>query len=387
MSEYQYYEFQAIDRPLIREEMRTLRGISSRATITPGRFVNEYNWGSFKGNAFQLMELYFDAFLYFANWGTHELMLRLPSRVLDAKTAGLYCPGDLASSSVRGDHVILAFTSEDEGADWLGEDDGVLASILPVRAEIASGDHRALYLGWLLYALTEGAEDHETEPPVPPGLGELTAAQEAFADFLRIDDDWIAAAAELSPAMRAEPDGEQVRAWVAALGEAEKTDLLVRVARGEGGLVAAELTARMRARLGAPAGASAPRTVGELREAAERRAEERSRAAAERAAREKARKDAEMAAARERYLDGLAGMEREMWAKVEEMIATKQPKRYDEAVALLVDLRDLGARDGRAEEVLARIEEIRVRHEKKPSFLQRLAKAIPPRPVLFGEIR
>jgi len=127
--------------------------------------------------------------------------------------------------------------------------------------------------------------------------------------------------------------------------------------------------------------------VGELREAAERRAQDRRRAAAERAAQEKARKDAENAAARERHLDCLAQVEREMWAKVEEMIATKQPKRYDEAVALLVDLRDLGARDGRADEVRARIEEIRVRHEKKPTFLQRLAKAIPPATVLFGKVR
>jgi hypothetical protein len=387
LSEYQYYEFQAIDRPLTREEMRTLRGISSRATITPGRFVNEYNWGSFRGDAFQLMERYFDAFLYFANWGTHELMLRLPLRVLDAETAGLYCPGDLASSSVRGDHVILAFSSEDEGDEWLGEDHGVLASILPVRAEIASGDHRALYLAWLLYALTEGAEDEETEPPVPPGLGELTAAQEAFAGFLRIDANWIDAAAERSPPMRAGPDGEKVRAWVAGLEDAEKTDLLVRAARGDGGIVAAELAARLRALRDAPADVPAPRTVGELREAAERGAENRRRAAAERAEREKARKDAEKATARERYLDSLALVERQSWAKVEEMIATKQPKRYDEAVALLVDLRDLGARDGRAEEVLARIEEIRVRQEKKPSFLQRLAKAIPPATVLFGEIR
>lgn len=30
MSEYQYYEFQAIDRPLTEREMRELRAISSR---------------------------------------------------------------------------------------------------------------------------------------------------------------------------------------------------------------------------------------------------------------------------------------------------------------------------------------------------------------------
>lgn len=50
MSEYQYYEFQAIHRPLTNKEIRVLRSYSSRARITPTRFVNEYEWGSFKGD-------------------------------------------------------------------------------------------------------------------------------------------------------------------------------------------------------------------------------------------------------------------------------------------------------------------------------------------------
>jgi hypothetical protein len=35
MSEYQYYEFQAIDRPLTESEMEKLRSFSTRARITP----------------------------------------------------------------------------------------------------------------------------------------------------------------------------------------------------------------------------------------------------------------------------------------------------------------------------------------------------------------
>ncbi len=42
MSEYQYYEFQAIDRPLTDEEQKTLRRYSGRAMITATRFVNSY---------------------------------------------------------------------------------------------------------------------------------------------------------------------------------------------------------------------------------------------------------------------------------------------------------------------------------------------------------
>ena len=66
MSEYQYYEFQAIDRPLTEEQMEELRSYSTRATITRTSFVNDYSWGSFKGDADVWMEKYFDAFLLIA---------------------------------------------------------------------------------------------------------------------------------------------------------------------------------------------------------------------------------------------------------------------------------------------------------------------------------
>ena len=82
MSEYQYYEFHAIDRPLTEQQMAELRAVSMRARITATSFTNEYDWGSFKGDPDRWMERYFDAFLYFANWGARHVMLRLPSRLL-----------------------------------------------------------------------------------------------------------------------------------------------------------------------------------------------------------------------------------------------------------------------------------------------------------------
>ena len=147
MSEYQYYEFQAVDRPLTEREMQELRYYSSRATITSTRFVNEYHWGSFKGNPSAWMEKYFDAFLYLANWGTHELMLRLPRRALDLATAQRYLKGEAASARAKGESVILEFRSEDEkGGGWVEDDEGSgwMSSAIAVRAELASGDLRDL---------------------------------------------------------------------------------------------------------------------------------------------------------------------------------------------------------------------------------------------------
>jgi hypothetical protein len=80
MSEYQYYEFLAIDRPLDRTAQDALRSISSRARITATSFTNHYEWGDLKGDPRKFMERWFDLHLYLANWGTRRLMLRMPAR-------------------------------------------------------------------------------------------------------------------------------------------------------------------------------------------------------------------------------------------------------------------------------------------------------------------
>src|SRR6266496_6769101 len=97
MSEYQYYEFLALDQPLTARQRAELRAISTRAEITATRFVNEYQWGDLKGDPRQMLEQYFDAFLYLANWGTRQLMFRLPCGVLGQEAAEQYCYTDTAS--------------------------------------------------------------------------------------------------------------------------------------------------------------------------------------------------------------------------------------------------------------------------------------------------
>jgi hypothetical protein len=63
MSEFQYYEFVAIDHPLTATERKRLRAITGRATITSTRLVNTYEWGDFKADPHELVVKYFDAFL------------------------------------------------------------------------------------------------------------------------------------------------------------------------------------------------------------------------------------------------------------------------------------------------------------------------------------
>jgi hypothetical protein len=50
MSEYQYYEFLALDRPLTEAEQDEVGGFSASATITADSFTNEYHGGDFRGD-------------------------------------------------------------------------------------------------------------------------------------------------------------------------------------------------------------------------------------------------------------------------------------------------------------------------------------------------
>ena len=113
MSEYQYYEFLAIDRPLTSEEMAALRTLSSRANITPVSFTNEYNWGDFKGDPEKLMERYFDAYVYVANWITAIFMLRLPMEALAKETAQTMAMPYILEFKATKTHWIITWSLEE----------------------------------------------------------------------------------------------------------------------------------------------------------------------------------------------------------------------------------------------------------------------------------
>ncbi|MEA5366586.1 hypothetical protein VA596_44145 [Amycolatopsis sp., V23-08] len=203
MSEYQYYEFLAIDRPLDRAEQAAVRSLSTRATITETSFVNDYHWGDFKGDPRLLVENYYDAHLYLADWGTRRVMLRLPGDLLDPGVVEDHHVAGYLDIARAGEFVVVDFVSEDDADDIDHDPDSLLPEIAGVRAELVGGELRPLYLGWLAaYGNWERDEeafgrdaDDVLEPPAPPGFGSLTAAQRALAGFLRLDDDLLAIAA------------------------------------------------------------------------------------------------------------------------------------------------------------------------------------------------
>lgn len=383
MSEYQYYEFLAIDRPLDDGEQAAVRSLSTRARISSTSFVNEYHWGDFKGDPRRLMERFYDAHLYVANWGTHRVMLRLPCDLLDPDVVEDYCIGDEVSAWVMDEFIVLDISSEDHAGefDFDYDPENLLSPIVGVRTELAAGDLRPLYLAWLAaYGAWERDEDvfdrdadDDLEPPVPPGLGTLTAAQRALADFLRLDDDLIAIAAQASPPLGKTADSpDDLTVWAARLPVTEKDRLLARVMQGEAARVQMELLRRFHGDSAPIIPVPARRTVADLLDnAARRRADRERRLAAERAEDEVRREQARLQA-RERRLDKLADAEDAAWSRVEAMIATRKPAEYDAAVTLLSDLQALAERDGHYDTFTARMIALRHTHGRKPSLIERL---------------
>jgi hypothetical protein len=213
MSEYQYYEFQAIDEPLNARQMAELRALSTRAEITPTSFTNEYHFGDFRGDPEKVLEKYFDAFFYFANWGTHTLMFRLPAELVNVAELKPYCDGEVVTLKEAGKYVLLEFQSRDEGGDYYDEDEPSLASLISLRTDILAGDLRCLYLGWLAGMDFRDEDDDSAEPPVPPGMRKLSVSLEAFADFMRVDSDLLEVAAEADAATApAEPTEKDLAA-------------------------------------------------------------------------------------------------------------------------------------------------------------------------------
>ncbi|MFD7813696.1 hypothetical protein ACFV6E_12215 [Streptomyces sp. NPDC059785] len=372
MSEYQYYEFQALDRPLSSEEQEQLRAISTRARITATSFTNHYEWGDLKGDPRRMTERYFDAHLYVANWGTHRLLLRLPKQSLSLPTAQVYCLGAHVDAWTTRTHLLLDLTSEDEDGDWIEGADDSLAALIGVRDELTTGDLRPLYLAWLSALTARELEDDDEdeyrtcpEPPVPAGLGELTAPQRALADFLRVDADLLTAAAQASPAppkKPAKPTKKELAPLIAALPQKEKDALLLRLALGgpEPGLHT-ELLHRLRGTTTPTPAAPGRRSATHLLDAAHTLRTERRQHA-----------EAEQAAARARHLTALADQAESVWQQIEAHIATRKPSAHDQAVTLLADLRDACAAPGQRTDFHQRLTRLREANRHRPGLLRRL---------------
>lgn len=156
MSEYQYYEFAAIDQPLTRTDMAKLRAVSTRAEITPAGFVNQYEWGDLKADPSDWMRRYFDAFVYTANWCSCRLALRVPLTTFKRSELKPFATQHTLRIEASDEHWIIDWSlDESEDYDRFGVEDGHgwMRRLVPLRDYLLRGDLRPVYLGGLLLPL------------------------------------------------------------------------------------------------------------------------------------------------------------------------------------------------------------------------------------------
>src|SRR5574344_736692 len=385
MSEYQYYEFRALERPLNKPEQAELRNCSSRASITSSRFVNEYHWGDFRGEPEAWMKRYFDAHLYFANWGSSSLMLRLPLSALDKTVLAEFVRPTMSDAGSgfadalelisTAEHWVLAWRFNDDSgySDRFcdEEEENWLDRLLPLRDELLGGDSRPLYLGWLARVCAGELGDAD----VPAGLASLTAAQQALVEYLQLDPDWLAAVAQASPPQQASSSEEEaVSLWLAeqtpeALRASVALLLAGRAQEAQQGVRQAYLAWQSARR---PSAEALPRrSLAQIRsgiaQAREQRLEREKAAQAVLAAKQKA--------AREVQLVKLAARSAQVWQEIDTSLQRGSGVGYDQALRLIVELHDALKHVGQESAFQLRLLTLMQVHGTRKAWVARLKQA------------
>lgn len=378
MSEYQYYEFLAIDRPLTAEETGVLRRLSNRARITPVSFVNAYNWGDFKGDPDKLMQYYFDAHVYVTNWMTALFMLRLPIDTLSKETVDAFQVSYMLDFKATRTHWIITWCLEEsEDYDRFGQEsgEGWMARLAPARDELLRGDMRSLYIGWLA-GVTQGTVDNDQmEPLKVSGLKELTSSQQALAEFLEVDPDLLAGCGTGREEFQHETvSPNEMEKWIEDLPEKEIRAFIRQILDGKGPQAERALKnkfAMWRRSLQQSIDKPSLRSVGELWNNAEKA--EKIRLEQE----EQDRKQQEIRCRKDRevYLKNLSNDFPKMWRSIEKTVKRGSGLAYDEACNAIVDVSDAHALAGSLSRFRQELETFMVGHMRRKALFQRLIKA------------
>jgi hypothetical protein len=378
MSEYQYYEFLAIDRPLTAAEMKELRVLSTRADITRVSFTNEYQWGDFKGDPDRLMERCFDAHVYVANWRTAIFKVRIPVEALVKETVeALSADGALFFNATKTHWIITWQLEESENDERFALEDGRgwMARLAPVRDELLRGDLRSLYIGWLADVSLGMVADDELEPFSVSGMGPWSAAQRALAEFLEVDEDLLDGAGMGSTAARdGEASQQDMDAWIRDLPEEEVKEVVKLLLSGRGQEAGRAVQNRFAAWRRDLAGISQEAPVRSV-EALRANAEAKERLRRERKQKEQRQREAIRRKERDAYLKTLFKNSASAWKSAQRTVERGTAAAYDEASRLLVDLSEAYAAHAGNKSFREELKTFMTGHVRRKALVQRLVKA------------
>lgn len=242
MSEFQCYQFKSFDRPLTEGERSEVSSWSSRAQVTSDSATFVYHYGDFRHSPEWAVEQYFDAMIYFANWGTRQLLLRLPASLIDAKALEKFClqhderEGYISLQKSGEIYLLDLYYSDEEGGRWMEEDNFDIDVLGQIRDNLMEGDYRSLYLLWAKFAEPDEDDLEEKDevlpaPPVPVNLKKLDTRLETFIDFFEIDESIVYAAQAASVEQKIEVS--DYKKLLLQLSDQERIEWLERVINGE----------------------------------------------------------------------------------------------------------------------------------------------------------
>lgn len=367
MSQYQYLEWVCLDRALTTAEQSAVNALSSHITVMPMGAWVEYHWSSFKHDPLDVLARYFDGFLYMTEWDDLQLAFRIPAKLLDPWPLQPYIVDDYLDLRTVGAHHILSFRlpEVEPSGNWV-DPQGWLGRLAPLRAEIMAGDYRALYLAWLCFAyLDQGYEiaHDEPEPPVPAGLAQLTPPQKALVAWFGMDPHLIDAAAQASPPWAPAPTVD-LAAALGLLSRQECEAFLHRLLQDE-----ALLAVALRRRLEELSDLPPVQQPGQP----QRRVEELLALHAELVETARQQRAAAKRQQRLQELDALVGLEAELWQEVSRLLEGYQSANYDQAVAILVNLRDLARHTDDLPTFQARLDTLTEHYRRRTGLLRRLS--------------
>ncbi len=353
MFEHSFYEFRSLKRNLTPFEKKTLSRLAPQGEVTSRGFkvVYEEDDDDLNEDPLDLLTHYFDIFLNIDCWRRRRVALRLPKDALTEELVNLYLtPTTDSFCQVIDDKIIIDIDLLCEAVDMTFIDgEGVLQSITGIYDELLRGDLRPLYIAWLYLSLnaTEDEDEDEEyedenenaaaddasslEPPLPPGLQTLTAAQQHLANLFELNPFLLLAAAEASLPL----DPQAAEPLQAHLPDS------------------------------VPTATPPPRRTFQTIE--DRAFDLRKQYHAERAAHE-----ARLLSER---LDALAARRPEVWKELTDLLTTQQNTRYPEVIEHLLDLQRLAVREGHTEQFQKELQALQQRFKRLTSFQRLLLKS------------
>ncbi len=249
-----------------------------------------------------------------------------------------------------------------------------LGSLILMREELLEGDLRGLYIAWLASQQaiwgydedeikTEGEDDEHNAPPVPPALAKLTAAQQALVELLQLPEELVVAAARHSS--KATPSaGDDFAAWATLLPTERRDEYLLRLAHNEPGL-SRQLVKELRG-LGKGKSKATPSTAEHVPYVT---LLSESKSIKTQLAREKFEQEQ---LAHQRHLQSIYDHQDDYWQRADQAASRGTSTGYDEAVKLLIELREVANNFKEAQKFQEHFRAWARPHLRRPALVKRL---------------